>query len=882
MKKLILSTTILALSLSSWSQTQIGNSGFEQWETSTPELAEPLNWNAFKTASGSLNGQGGQQLNRSTDKRPGSLGTYSARIWTRGVWVVVTTIKANGNMTLGRINMGSTTVTSDDNHNFSDVSTPTHSEAFNDTPDSLVVWVKYKPVNTTAGHQGKVSFVIHKQPTSGNYRDAVDLNSANTIAKAISPINYNSGAWQRMSIPFDYVGTPSQAQYIIGTFASCITPGGGSVNDTLYVDDVSLVYVPKASFTKSATSLCAGTSMNFTSTSTNHPTSYLWTFGDGTTSTQQNPSKSYSTAGTYNVTLTVTNEWGSTTSTSQAVTVNATPSANFSYTQTNYCSTAANQTPTVTTAGTFSASPAGLSINASTGVVNVAASIVGSYTITNAVGGACPDTKTANFVINPASNANFSYSAGTYCADAGAQTPTVTQAGTFTSSPAGLSINASTGVVNLATSTAGTYTVTNTIGGLCPDTKTASITVNAASNSSFAYASNTICNTSGDQTPTINTTGGTFTTSSTDISVDPASGVIDMGNTADGTYTISYAVGGICPSTTNVTVTITASPDATFNYGAATFCTEGTDPLPVFGAGANGGVFTSTTGLELNANSGEIDLAASAPGSYVVTNTIPASGSCPEVDETESITIIATPDAAFSYTTSTYCADETDPTPVFVVGAVAGDFTSTAGLSINPTTGVVDLSASSAGTYVVTNTITGTCSDVETASITINALPTVAVAAFNDLCVYNEEVVLSGATPLGGTYSGTGVNAGSFDPSLVAAGTTVTITYSYTDATTSCSNSATNTIFVDECLGLDENAKSLLVAYPNPSTGKVFIANISETVNYTVVGVAGQVVANGTLTTAANSIDLAAFENGMYVIQLTQNNTQQLIRIVKN
>lgn len=878
MKKLILSTTILALSLSSWSQTQIGNSGFENWDNIGTNEVEPTNWNSFMNAVTTwlTSAAKAKQVDRSTDKRPGSSGTYSARIWSRDVAIAI----ANGNLTLGKIYAEGFSASSPDNHNRTITNDAAFSESFTDTPDSIVVWLKYVPVNTTAGHTARISCMLH---SNTNFKDPNDTTNVNTLSKkATALVPYSGGNWKRISVPFVNVSATPTAAYMLITLSTNNVPGGGSIGDQLFIDDLELIYVPKASFTKSATSLCAGTSMNFTSTSTNYPTSYLWTFGDGTTSTQQNPTKSYTVAGTYNVTLTVTNQWGSTTSTSQAVTVNATPSANFSYTQSNYCSTATNQTPTITTAGTFTASPAGLSINPTTGVVNVAASSVGSYTITNTTTGTCPDTKTANFVINPASDATFSYSAGTYCADAGAQTPTVTQAGTFSASPAGLSINATTGVVNLATSSAGTYTVTNTIGGACPDTKTASIVVNAVSNSNFAYSSNTICNTSGDQTPTITTSGGAFTTNSTDITVDPATGVIDMANTDDGTYVISYAVAGICPSTTNVTVTITASPDATFNYGATTFCTEGTDPLPVFGAGANGGVFTSTTGLELNANSGEIDLAASAPGSYVVTNTIAAAGSCPEVDETESITIIATPDAAFSYATSSYCADATDPSPVFTGAGAAGAFTSTAGLLINATTGVVDLSASTAGTYVVTNTISGTCSDSETASITINALPTVTVPAFNDLCVYNEEVVLSGATPLGGTYSGTGVNAGSFDPSLVAAGTTVTITYSYTDATTSCSNSATNTIFVDECLGLDENAKSLLVAYPNPSTGKVFIANISETVNYTVVGVAGQVVANGTLTTAANSIDLAAFENGMYVIQLTQNNTQQLIRIVKN
>lgn len=50
--------------------------------------------------------------------------------------------------------------------------------------------------------------------------------------------------------------------------------------------------------------------------------SWSWDFGDGSTSTAQNPSHTYSTSGTYTATLTVTDSHGSTTETSQDVTVN--------------------------------------------------------------------------------------------------------------------------------------------------------------------------------------------------------------------------------------------------------------------------------------------------------------------------------------------------------------------------------------------------------------------------------------------------------------------------------------------------------------------------------------------------------------------------------
>lgn len=55
----------------------------------------------------------------------------------------------------------------------------------------------------------------------------------------------------------------------------------------------------------------SGLSFNFTDASTNSPTSWLWDFGDGNTSTLQNPSHTYAAPGSYLVCLTVTNSCGS-------------------------------------------------------------------------------------------------------------------------------------------------------------------------------------------------------------------------------------------------------------------------------------------------------------------------------------------------------------------------------------------------------------------------------------------------------------------------------------------------------------------------------------------------------------------------------------------
>jgi len=79
----------------------------------------------------------------------------------------------------------------------------------------------------------------------------------------------------------------------------------------------TVIAAPVADFSASATSIIEGESITFTDLSTNNPDGWSWTFNGGTpsTSTAQNPSVTYNTAGTYTVSLTASNSGGSDTET---------------------------------------------------------------------------------------------------------------------------------------------------------------------------------------------------------------------------------------------------------------------------------------------------------------------------------------------------------------------------------------------------------------------------------------------------------------------------------------------------------------------------------------------------------------------------------------
>jgi PKD repeat protein len=132
-------------------------------------------------------------------------------------------------------------------------------------------------------------------------------------------------------------GATSTAQNPSHTFATAAsytvvltaTNSSGSKNVSR---TVTVVPALVASFTFSPASPAVGQAVQFTDTSTGGPNSWLWDFGDGGTSTAQNPSHTFATVSSYTVVLTATNSSGSN---SASRTINVVPSstlvASFTY-----------------------------------------------------------------------------------------------------------------------------------------------------------------------------------------------------------------------------------------------------------------------------------------------------------------------------------------------------------------------------------------------------------------------------------------------------------------------------------------------------------------------------------------------------------------------
>ena len=179
-----------------------------------------------------------------------------------------------------------------------------------------------------------------------------------------------------------------------------------------------------------------------------------------------------------------------------------------------------------------------------------------------------------------------------------------------------------------------------------------------------------------------------------------------------GTYFIK-STNGSCFDIEQVVVSISATPSAAFTYSSASYCTSGLDPIAT--VTGTSGVFSSVpAGLVfVNTNTGEIDLSASTPGTYTVRNTVTPTGACAAVSQTRTVTITAAPLAGFNYVSNDLCqsANALNASPIFDPGASAGTFSTSSGLSLNSSTGVINVSASTPGNYAVVNTrgSTGGC-----------------------------------------------------------------------------------------------------------------------------------------------------------------------------
>ena len=160
--------------------------------------------------------------------------------------------------------------------------------------------------------------ISYGQDSSNNFSLMfIDLNVGAFCTNAYNGVTNGS-----IQVTYSFNNLESFAAFNVYGWCSACNWGTGIPMTNYYIKSgYNVIGVPSANFTANATNGSAPMDVQFTDHSTNSPTYWSWDFGDGSTSTEQNPAHTYTKPGVYTVSLTATNAGGSNTET-QTVTVN--------------------------------------------------------------------------------------------------------------------------------------------------------------------------------------------------------------------------------------------------------------------------------------------------------------------------------------------------------------------------------------------------------------------------------------------------------------------------------------------------------------------------------------------------------------------------------
>ncbi|WP_017733658.1 T9SS type B sorting domain-containing protein [Nafulsella turpanensis] len=315
-------------------------------------------------------------------------------------------------------------------------------------------------------------------------------------------------------------------------------------------------------------------------------------------------------------------------------------------------------------------------------------------------------------------------------------------------------------------------------------------------------------------TPSVN--GGEFTFTGEGVSgnnFDPSAVVFDEGSASSSvSVNVFYEVNG-CSTTETIVITVNEVPNPPTPAAVISPVCEDTDAPVVTLEGENILIY-SDAALTTQVGSGNTFDPESDPAFSTATGGIAFTyyatqqlNGCTSEAFPFHIPVIENPEAVFATNALEVCQNEDAALRVNLSGVAPYELTYEANGEETTVTGInedfylISFDSLQANVSVKLINIKGStgCEQAlsETATITVNALPAVTLAAFSDVCDKDPAFALSGGTPAGGTYSGKGVDSstGWFNPADAGEGDHI-ITYTYTDAN-GCTNFAESTLTVN-------------------------------------------------------------------------------------
>lgn len=556
------------------------------------------------------------------------------------------------------------------------------------------------------------------------------------------------------------------------------------------------------------------------------------------------------------------------------------------------CPASTSTTMTLTTTPTLIASVDDATI-CNGEATNVSASGAASYTWDNGLGAGtshsvspsstttyevigttvgCSNTATVMVNVNPMDDASFAYSSSTLCLGGGNETPSINETGTFSSTVGLIFIDNATGEIDMTNSVEATYSVTFTTSGLCPNMSSQNITITSTPEADFSYSQLEYCTSAANQSPVfgMGASAGVFSVDVAGLSINTSTGIINVSTSTPGDYQVTntIAASGACPmDAATVNVSVNALPTAVITGGGA-YCDNDATPIELMVALSGEGPwnFTYTDGTTpetvTGAASSPATIVVTAAGTYTVSSVTDAN--CSSTGAGSAIVIINAAPTVGAGSDVEVC----EGTQITLNGSGADTY--------DWDNSVVDDVAFTQAPGVVTYTVVGTdgngCENSASVTVTVNENPTVTMSALAMVCEGGAQVALTGGMPAGGTYTGTGVSGGMFNPATAGIGSHI-ITYTFVDGE-GCSGQAQESIEVDGCAGIDNNFFTDLAVFPNPTSSVLtvsFFNNQNIEVGVRMLTADGKTVVSLTaspMTQFEEKLDVSNLANGVYFLHI--------------
>lgn len=400
---------------------------------------------------------------------------------------------------------------------------------------------------------------------------AMSFASSGTCAPAV--VDFTNGSTGAIDFTWDF-GDGMESNMIDPThvytepgiyFTQLTVTDELGCQDSITAIDTIIVQGPVVDFLWMDSLACEHLEVAF-SNQTIDGVTYEWHFGDGATSTLEDPTHLYTDPGVYDVTLIATDANGCSSSNSYTgiIEIFENPAISATFSDTMGCGPL---TVSMTALGT---GVAATSWDLGDGSTSTQDSLSHTYTtsgnyvieIVGTTMNGCSDTLQQLIVVEQNFDASID-PAGPYCSTQVSDTLTAANAG---GSWSGTGISAA-GVFDPIAAGVGNHTITYTISGACGAMDSIEIVVNQGFSAQIDMVL-PICSNVAPFQMTAADAGGTWS----GIGVDPTTGLFDPAAAGAGSHTITYTISGICGDSDDFILDVLATPVADFNVNITSLC----------------------------------------------------------------------------------------------------------------------------------------------------------------------------------------------------------------------------------------------------------------------------------------------------------------------